>query len=68
VSPHDTQNFWIAFVLLGVPLIALTGGPYGWRFLVLLAVLAGLGAHPLITLAAIGAYLIRTPVAEERLI
>jgi hypothetical protein len=54
MTPHDTANFWIGFILLGVPLIALTGGPYGWRFLILLGALAGLASHPLITGAAIG--------------
>jgi hypothetical protein len=70
MTPHDTANFWIGFILLGVPLIALTAGPYGWRFLILLGSLAGLASHPLITGAAIGLYLLRTPLrwAAEGLI
>ncbi|TPV99338.1 MAG: hypothetical protein USCAAHI_01215 [Beijerinckiaceae bacterium] len=55
MNPQD-QQFWIVFILIGVPIIILAGGPYGWRFLVLLGALAGLASHPLIT----GAVL-RTP-------
>ena len=61
MTPHDPA-FWPAFLLLGVSLIVLTGGPYGWRFLVLLGALAGLASHPLITGAVIGLYLLRWPL------
>jgi hypothetical protein len=63
-------NFWPAFLLLGVPLIVLTGGPFGWRFLVILGALVGLAYAPLISLAVIVLYLLRTPLrwAAEGLI
>ena len=61
---HDAHDpaFWPVFFILGVPLIALTGGPYGWRFLVLLGALAALTSHPLITGAVIVLYLLRWPL------
>jgi hypothetical protein len=62
MTPHDTANFWPLFILVGVPVIVLTGGPYGWRFLILLGTLAALASHPLITGAVIVLYLLRTPL------
>ena len=49
----DDPNFWPAFLILGVPLIILFGGAYGWRALVLLGALAGLAYAPLISIAVI---------------
>jgi hypothetical protein len=46
MNPHDPA-FWPAFFIVGVPLIVLTGGPYGWRFLTLLRALAALAYAPL---------------------
>jgi hypothetical protein len=70
MSPHDTANFWPVFLLLGVPLIILTGGPFGWRALVLLGALAALASHPLVSFAIVGLCLIRAPLrwAAEGLI
>lgn len=65
MTPADTANFWPLFLILGVPIIILAGGPYGWRFLVLLAALAGLAYAPLISLAASRALF--PPLAAARL-
>jgi hypothetical protein len=65
MTPHD-PNFWPGFLLIGVPLIALTGGPYGWRFLVLLGALAGLAYAPLISLAVIVLCFLRWPLRVWR--
>jgi hypothetical protein len=48
MNPPLDPAFWPIFILIGVPLIILTGGEYGWRFLVLLGALAGLAYAPLI--------------------
>ena len=64
MTPHDTANYWPAFILLVVPLIILYGGPYGWRALVLLGALAGLASYPLITMLIVVAYSLRWIVAD----
>ena len=51
MNPHDPA-FSPAFFIVGVPLIVLTGGPYGWRFLTLLGALAALAYAPLLGIAA----------------
>jgi hypothetical protein len=48
MKPNDPA-FWPLFILLGVPIIIMAGNPFGWRALVLLAALAALASHPLIT-------------------
>ena len=62
MTPHDAANFWPAFLILGVPLIILAGGPYGWSFLVLLGALAGLAYAPVISIAVFVLYLLWTPI------
>jgi hypothetical protein len=52
MTPQDVQHFWPAFIVFGVPLIILAGGPYGWRALVILGALAGIAYAPWIAGAA----------------
>jgi hypothetical protein len=44
MTPPLNPNFWPLFIILGIPLICLYGGDFGWRALVILAALAGLAS------------------------
>jgi hypothetical protein len=62
VNPNDTANFWLVFLLIGVPIIIMAGGEIGWRALVLLGVIAGIAYAPLTACLIIGLYLLRWPL------
>jgi hypothetical protein len=63
MNPHD-PNFWPAFLILGVPLIIMFGGPYGWRALVLLGALAGLAYAPMIAIPLFILWCLRWLIAD----
>lgn len=46
MTPHEWNN-WVGFLIIGVPIIRVFGGPFGWAAMWILAFLALLFLHPL---------------------
>jgi hypothetical protein len=61
MTPHEV-NTWIAFIILGAPLITVFGGPFGWCAMWILAALALFFSHPIIALALGVPWLLRMPL------
>jgi hypothetical protein len=60
VTPNDTQQFWLIFVLLSPLIVLYGGGPW----LVALALLAALAYAPVITIALCVLWLVRWLVLD----
>lgn len=61
MTPHE-WNSWIAFLILGVPLIITFGGPFAFHAAIILASLALFVLHPVAALAIGAAWLLLGPL------
>jgi hypothetical protein len=61
MNPHEI-NQWLVIVVIGLPLAVAFGGPYLWRGVVLLGLLALLASHPVIGFTALGVIALWRPI------